>query len=250
MGIGYSTWRFCVSLVSLCALAIVNTGCKAGPAKSAGFVDASLMGHDKTLPFQKYWQKPGLDKAKYTKIYIAPVNTAYMLKMTDWQKGDRKEQFTADVAMIAKYTETAMKKAYTDDPKHRYTVVDSPTKDPDTLIFEMALIEIVPSKVVLNALGYTPFFIGMGITAVRGIAQDESTVAFEARILDASTGETVIMLADREAEQKAIATVRGLTWYSHAQFIISQWASQFVQMANQKPGEVIKETDPFTLQPF
>jgi hypothetical protein len=58
------------------------------------------------------------------------------------------------------------------------------------------------------------------------------------------------MLADREAEQKAVVSVRGLTWYSHAQAIISQWATQFVQMSNQKPGEVIKDSDPFTLQPW
>jgi hypothetical protein len=102
----------------------------------------------------------------------------------------------------------------------------------------------------LHALGYAPFFIGTGITVVRGVAQDKSTVAFEARILDAKSGDTVVMLADREAEQAAVVSVRGLTWYSHAQSIISNWSSQFVRMTKQKPGEIIKPTDPFTLQPW
>ncbi|HMB94695.1 MAG TPA: hypothetical protein VKK61_01515, partial [Tepidisphaeraceae bacterium] len=92
--------------------------------------------------------------------------------------------------------------------------------------------------------------IGAGITAIRSVAQDQSTVAFEARILEASDNQTVVMLADREAEQAAVVTVRGLTWYSHAQSIISQWASQFVQTTNQKPGQIIKDSDPFTLQPW
>lgn len=132
----------------------------------------------------------------------------------------------------------------------RAALIDSPKRDADTLVFNISLTEVVPSKIVLNTLGYARFFIGTAISAVRGIAQDRSTVAFEARILDASSGQTVMMLADREAEQNAVVSVRGLTWYSHAQTIISQWASQFVQMANQKPGEVIKDSDTFTLRPW
>jgi hypothetical protein len=233
-----------------CAIVLGMIGCKAGPAKNAGFVDPKLMYYDKTLPFQKVWKKPGLDFAAYHKIFVSPVDTSHMEIESDWQKGDRKDQFTADMATLARYTRSAVEKSFREDPIHHFTVLDSSTHDADALIFNISLIEVVPSKVVLNALGYAPFFIGTGITAVRAVAQDKSTVAFEARMLDAKSGDTVVMLADREAEQAAVVSVRGLTWYSHAQSIISAWASQFVRMTNQKPGEIIKPTDPFTLQPW
>jgi hypothetical protein len=232
------------------AALICTAGCKAQPAKDAGFVDSKAMKKDPTLPFNKVWIKPGFEFSSYSKLYIAPVNTAYMLKMTDWQKGERKEDIEKDVAKLGTYTQEALKKAFRDDPKHRFEVVESPTEDPRTLVLEMALTEVVPSKVVLNALGYAPFFIGLGITAVRAVAQDVSSVAMEARVRDAGSGEVVAMIADREQEQMAVVSVRGLTWYSHAETIVRHWAGQCVQFANRKPGETIKDTDPFTLQPW
>jgi hypothetical protein len=115
---------------------------------------------------------------------------------------------------------------------------------------EVAIVEVVPSKVVLNALGYAPFGIGLAINAVRAIADDTSTCAFEARIRDASTPELVATMADREAQQLAIVTVRGLTWYGNAEAIITQWSKQFAEIANRKPGEAVQETSVFTLKPI
>jgi hypothetical protein len=235
----------CVSVIGL-----AGVGCKAKEAKGAGFVDKSDMSKDPSLPFQKSWIKPGFDKSKYTKVYVAPVNTEYMLKMTEWQKGINQADFERDVAKLAVFTQDKLKLAFREDPKHRMQVLDAPTTDPDALVIEMAIIEVVPSKVALNALGYAPFGIGMTINAVRMVADDTSTCAFEARIRIASTKEIVATCADREAQQLAIVTVRGLTWYSNAETIIGQWAVQFVEIANRKPGETVKETDVFTLKPW
>ena len=58
------------------------------------------------------------------------------------------------------------------------------------------------------------------------------------------------MVADREAEQQAAVSVRGLTWYSHAHSIIGTWADQFVKTANRKPGETVEDTKSFTLKPW
>jgi hypothetical protein len=208
------------------------------------------MTKDPTLPFNKVWFKKDFRFSGYSKLYVAPVNTSYMLSMTDWQKGERKQDIEKDVAKLATFSQEALKKAFRDDPKHRFEVVESPTEDPKTLVLEFALTEVVPSKVVLNALGYAPFFIGLGITAVRTVAQDNSSVSMEARIREAGTGEVVATFADREQEQMAVVSVRGLTWYSHAETIVRQWSEQFVQLTNRKPGETIKDTDPFTLQPW
>jgi Protein of unknown function (DUF3313) len=240
----------CISALIATLLCLTMLGCKAKPGKPAGFVDHAVMANDKTLPFHLAWKKEGLDFGRYQKIYVAPVDISHLLETTDWQKGDRKEQYVADVGTIARFTKAAVEKSFKDDPAKHFTVLEEPTQETDTLIFNISLIEVVPSKVVLNALGYTPFFIGTGIKAVRALANDQSTVAFEARMIDAASGETVMMLADREAEQSSVVSVRGLTWYSHLQAIVSHWAAQFVHTTNQKPGETIKDSDAFTLQPW
>lgn len=232
------------------SMVTVLLGCKAGEGRSTGFAPSTQMSHDPQLPFQKSWHKPGLDYHRYSKIYVAEVNTDYMLQQTDWQKGERKEQIQGDVKKLGAYTKHRIEKAFRDDPQHRFEVLDAPSTDPAALQFELALTEVVPSKVTLNALGYAPFGIGLGVSAVRAIAQDSSSVAFEARVRDAATGEVVAMAADRESEQWAPVTVRGLTWYSHAEAIIAQWSTQFVQVFNRKPGETVKGTAPITLQPW
>jgi hypothetical protein len=238
---------FCVAAAGLLLAA---AGCTVKEAPSAGFVDKSKMETDPTLPFQRVWIKPGFDKSRYTKLYVAPVNTSYMLQMTKWQEGIKKDDIEKDVAKLAVFTQDTIKKAFREDPKQRMEILESSPNSPDALVIEMALIEVVPSKVVLNALGYAPFGIGLAITAVRGLADDVSSVAIEARLRDAATREIVAMIADREIEQRAIVSVRGLTWYSHAQAIITNWANQFVEIANRKPDETVKGAGRFTLKPW
>ena len=225
-------------------------GCKASEGRSAGFTTAEMMDKDPSLPFHKIWRKPGLDWNKYHKLYVADINTDYMLQQTDWQKGMRKDQIENDVKELGTYTKETVEKKFREDPKHRYAVLDAPSKEPDAITLEIAITEVVPSKVVLNALGYAPFGIGLAINAVRMVGHDESTAAFEARVRDGATNEIIAMAADREAQQFAPISVRGLTWYSHAKTMIDQWATQFVNIANRRPGEMVKDTETITLKPW
>jgi hypothetical protein len=112
------------------------------------------------------------------------------------------------------------------------------------------LIEVVPSNVVLNVLGYAPFGIGLGLNALRTIGNDKSSVAFEARVRDAWTGQIVMLAGDREAEQMAPADLRALTSYSHAHGVIKDWSKQFVMVILAKPGEKVKDTAGFRLLPW
>ena len=66
-------------------------------------------------------------------------------------EGMRKEDFEKDVAHLAVYTQDAIKKAFREDPNQRMQVLDAPTSDPDALILEAAIVEVVPSKVALNS---------------------------------------------------------------------------------------------------
>jgi len=240
---GLVLWLACAALAGL-------SGCRAKEAPNTGFTTAQLMDHDPTLPFHKAWLKPGFDYRDYRKLYVADVNTDYMLKQTDWQKGERKAQIERDVNELAVYARRSIEKAFREDPKHLYQVLDAPTTDPDALVFEMAITQIVPSKVALNVLEYAPFWVGTGISAVRAVGGDQSSAAFEARLRVASTHEIVATYADREAQQFAPVSVRGLTWYSHARAILDLWSKKFVEVANHKPGERVKPIDTFTLKPW
>ena len=240
---GLLLWLACAAFAAL-------PGCRAKEAPNTGFTTAELMNHDPTLPFHKGWLKPGFDFRDYKKLYVGDVNTDYMLKQTDWQKGERKSQIEQDVKELAVYAKRSIEKAFREDPKHLYQVLDAPTSDLDALVFEMAITEIVPSKVVLNALELAPFWIGTGVSAVRAAGGDRSSAAFEARLRVASTHEIVAMSADREVQQFAPVSVRGLTWYSHAKAIIDLWSNKFVEVANRKPGERVKAIDTVTLKPW
>src|SRR6476646_6867873 len=191
--------------VVLLSIPLILCACRADPAPSAGFADSEVMQKDPSIPFHKFWKKPDVDWSKYNTIYVADVNISHMLARTSWQKGERnKEEIEQDVHNVGIYTRDAMKKAFREDPKHRFMVVDAPTEAPSALVFEVALIELVPSKVTLNALGYAPFGIGLSLTAIRFVANDKSSVAFEARIRDAATGTVLMQAADREVESFAI----------------------------------------------
>ena len=88
------------------------------------------------------------------------------------------------------------------------------------MILEIALVEVVPNKAELGALGL------------------------------AATGEVVAMFADREAGKFGPINLRRATWYGHAHKIIEEWAEQFVEIVNAPPGEKVKDTATFTLLPW
>jgi uncharacterized protein DUF3313 len=234
----------------LIVLAVMLVGCKAAPAPSTGFADPKELAHDPKIPFDKFWYDPGVDWKSYKQLYVAEVNTSYMLKISAWQEGERQGHFKDDVKNLAAYMQTTIAKAFKDDPKHRFKVVDSPTHDKHELVFEMALVEIVPSKITLNLLDYAPFYIGDGISAVRYMVNDESTVAFELRVRDGATGAVVVQAADREAQRFAPVDVRQLSWYSNAKEIIDQWAKEFVEIVGQKPDKKIEGEPTFRLLPW
>ncbi len=220
---------------------------KAKPASAAGFIDESLMTKPATLPFHKAWHKPSADFTRYTLIYFAPVDTSHLLKLSFWKSSGRSEEkIGQDAEKLAEYTRGVFQKAFQDDPNKRFRLADAP--GPNTLTAEIALVEIVPSKVTLNAIGYTPF-VGSAAKLLRNTTA-KSSVAFEGRVRDGATGEILAMYADRETEKMSPINLNDLTWFGHAYAIINEWAGQFVKVANKKKGETVKDSPGFTLKPW
>lgn len=240
-------------LVLVLVAAFASAGClrKAKPGNPAGFIPPENLEKPGDLPFQKAWRGLG-NWDQYTEIYIAPLNTEYLREMTWWEKLERGEKVKEDAKELALYAQTAFREAFRKDPKHRFQVVDLPT-GPKTLIAEIAIVEVVPNKVVLDALGYAAGPVagpaGSAAANVQTVTT-QSTVAFEARMRDGGSKEVVAMFADREQEKYFPVNLKDLTWYGHAKAIIDEWAKQFVQVANQQPGEIIKDSPLFDLKPW
>lgn len=244
-------WHGGILIVAVVAALFLN-GCetlRAAPSKGAGFVPVQEMSKDEAIPFQKAWFKEDVDWNQYRTIYISNVNTHYLLQGNWWQKHFRRDKMESDVQDVALYMQKKYEEAFRNDPKKRFQVVNSPDGE-NCLTLEMAITELVPSNVVLEALGFAPYGVGTGAQVLEMVSGAESTVAFEARIKDAETGETLAMFADREHQKINPIDLKGLTWYAHAHSIIDEWAEQSVKIANMQPDEIIKPSCPFSLKPW
>jgi hypothetical protein len=220
------------------------------PAPDAGFIEQpDQQTKNAELPFQKVWIKPGFEKSDYRELVVAPVNTQYMLKM-DWLHGMSSASWFGDVKKdieeLAVYFHDQVVKDFKADPNQRFQVIDSPAqhKQP-ALRLELALVEIDPSTPVLHAAGWA---VPGGSTAAGAVNQRRA--AFEGRLRDLQTGEIVATFADRNMADIGPIDLTRMTWYGPAKGIMDQWAKQFVQIANRKPGEVVTDPTAFTLRPF
>jgi len=233
-------------------LGIGLSGCqsmKAEPSKGAGFVPVDEMSKREDLPFQKVWVKAGVDWNQYKTVYIKDVNTKYLLEANWWQKSIRSDDMAKDARNIAQYMHDKFKEAFRNDPKNRFQVVATP--QPGSLTLELALTELVPSHPVLEAMSIAaPYGSGVAVQAATKESGAKATVAFEAKINDTATGKALAMMADREQGKVAPVNLRALTWYGEANVIVDEWADQFVQIANKRPGETVKDSSPFTLKPW
>ncbi len=155
---------------------------------------------------------------------------------------------------MADYQRNAFIKACEKDPTKKFKVVDKP--GPNTLILEMAITQLVPSKAELQALGLVPIgFVGLATagvqygasTATNSEDQGKGVIAMEARTLDGQTGELVSMFADRQHPPAAILDIKALFWWEPAKPICDGWARQFIQLETLPKGTKIKEIPNFQL---
>ena len=98
----------------------------------------------------------------------------------------------------------------------------------------------VPTKAWLNAVG----LVGLGASL------DQGSIAIEGRVRDAQSNKVVGAFRDREQGKSSIMSIRDVTWYGHAEAIIKDWSTQFVQVFNSHADEYVKDSPGFTLNPF
>lgn len=236
------TTRIASIIRTLCIASVASMsllGCRAKALPDSGFLDQpQLLQPNDKLPFNAAWIKVDADLLHYKKVYVAPVDTTHLLKLDWWQKaaiapGDQK----AWADELAKYFEDKMRAQFSDDDTNKYQLVDTP--DDETLIVELAIVEVVPTKVWLNAIGY----------AILG-AVDQGETAFEGRLRDGKTKQVLAEFKDHEYGQFDVVSVRDLEWAGHSRHTIRTWSDDLEQICYEPPNSAISSMSPVTLMPW
>ena len=238
-------------LLAIILISVMLSGCaalKAEPSRGAGFVPMEQMAKQGDLPFNKAWVKKDLNWKDYQTIYIKPVNTAYLLESNAWKENFRQGHMKEDAQEIARYMEDRFRGAFTTAPDNQFRVVEAP--EPGSLTLDLALTELVPSNVALEALRYAPYGGMAAATVLSRSTGAVCTVAFEAKVRDSKSGTVVAMFADRETQKFQFIDFKAFTWYGNAENTIDEWADQFVLVVNKRPGQIVEEASTFSLKPW
>jgi hypothetical protein len=235
----------------LLALACLS-GCKTKPAADSGFLSDSVKMSEQRerFPYDRVWVHPGLQREKYRNLIISPVNTEYLMGVTGWKAANPANAKLEDGAReLAEFTRNTFVNAVTSDPRRRFNLVSRSA--PGTAILEIAIVELVPSKAALGAVGLVaPLAKAPAVAVASKAAGGNPSVAVEMRLRDASTGELLGMMADREEPPFRPIDVKAVTWYGDAKDSIETWAQQFIELANTPPTHQVKDASSFTLKPW
>lgn len=133
----------------------------------------------------------------------------------------------------------------------RLEVVEEP--GPRTIVLEIGLVEVVPTKAWLAAVGLAswalPLAVGIPIGTGASLLQPGS-VAIEGTLRDAETGELIAAFADRERSKARVVDLQALTWYGHAREIFMDWASQLLQLLTTPNDRMVRDSAIFDPLPF
>jgi hypothetical protein len=217
--------------------------CRADPAPDAGFLDnPELMVKEKQLPFNAIWFKDGFDFKNYDSVVIKDIDTSHLLKLDWWDKAviafkTKKFSPAAEAQYLARYYKEQLAKSFSSNKDQSFAVLAEP-KD-SSLIVELALVEVVPTKVWLNSISYLLIGpVSLGSTAMEG------------RLRDAKTGLVVCEFKDRELGQMDLVSIADLQWYSHSKHTIDNWADKIVEIFFAGPQGKVSASSTVTLRPW
>jgi hypothetical protein len=240
------------SLLAAASLVTLGTGCKVKPAPDSGFLanPELMMAHRERAPFDRAWAKPGFNKNKYKGLIVCPVNIDYLMRNSGWDAANPANAKVVESAHeLAAFTRDTFVAAFQEDPLHRFTV--GTQTGPGVAVLELAIVQLVPSKSVVAAIGLAaPVAKAPAMAVFSKLAGGNTCVAIEGRLRDAQTGEVLMMFADREEPPNRIIDAKAITWYGDAKDSIETWAKQLVELANTPPNKEVKDAANFTLSPW
>jgi len=222
--------------------------CRAEPAPLTGFLpdQARLREMGPAFPFQKMWFNPGVDRKKYDQLMLRRVNRKYVLDQNVWQNLHEAEAFqnrAQECDYIAAYLEESFKAAVRADPRRRFQLVNQP--GPRTLVLELALVQVVPTKSALTAIEIVAGFLvpGLGLLTIFNSGE----IAIEGKLTEARGGRLVGMFADRAKDRAALINLAGFTWYKNSENNIDEWSAKLVEILATRRYQEVETRCPLTL---
>lgn len=236
-------------------LAILSLGgCKASPAPDSGFLEeGGKMKKVQRDPFHRSWADPNVNLDNYTELLVRPVNINYVAAQNFWGKSTLRslDDLNKDFREIAEYTQKAFIKAAEKDSKKRFKIVDTP--GPKTAVLELALVQLVPTKADLNAIGiavpYGAVPAGEVVAGTMTKTDDygKGVAAIEGRIRDGANGNVIYMFADRKSGKPALIDLQAYTWWGKSRYTIDEWAQTLIRWANTPADKKVREPSSFEL---
>ena len=219
------------------AVAVVClVGCKAEPIATTSFFGTTqgLVKVEEIETFHQLWANPTTDWNKYKKIMFPQVDTHHLRNMDWWQETSMAGHDEQGIQELARFMRSEFIKAQSQNTNpNRLQVVNVP--DGETLIMELAITEVVPTKAWLNAAS----FVGAMMTV------DKGSVAMEGLVRDGATREVVAKFADKEQGKDSVFNVKDFGWHGHAKSIITEWATQILEITNTPEGTAIEDSGTF-----
>lgn len=247
-------YRNYICLSNLILLLILSSGCnsfydvlRATPAPQTSFLPSQpkLSEMPPTFPFRKMWFNPAIDINRYKQMVISKVRTEHVINKITWDRVSETEIFNSrakECIYFAGYIENSFKNAVFTDPKRRFQLSLNPNAQ--TVVLELSLVQVVPSKSFLNIFETVVGFIVPGFSLLTMFNAGE--IAIEGKLKDATSGTLICMFADREKDRLAIIDIAGLKWYRHSQNNINDWSREFVLILNSKNRLNVKRRFPIT----
>jgi len=248
-------------LLALVFAIVCSSGCslatsvlKAGPAPDSGFLPTPerMAEHRERAPFHRLWIEDGFHVRDYHRLAVASVNTDHALARSTWAKVNLREfEVEDDLKGIAREFQSIVIDAFRKSPTNQFAIVDAP--DDQTLVLELAITELVPSKAFLATIGLAawaaPLEVGVPVGAMAAFAESGWT-AMEGRVRIGPDGPVVIMFADREQAKMRVVDLQSITWYGHARESMHDWADQLVALANTPHEFKVEDSSGFALLPW
>jgi len=226
------------TLVLTLLLATV-TACKSDPTWDAGFIeDPRILDEGDALPFHRWWVSESYDVSRYEAVLIKPLVTRTIRDVKGWDAATLEFERTTAVKRVARAARRSLNAAFAGDGDQ--LLRPSPRLGARTLVVEMALIELRPTKSWFNVIGYL----------VTRLSFDKGRVAMETKITDGETGELLMAFADREAGKATFFSVDDLTWYGHAEAILEDWSAQILEVVKRGHGAEVSDSATYTFWPF
>lgn len=147
---------------------------------------------------------------------------------------------------MAKFINETLEMVFREDPNKRFQVVQH--ADQSTVIYEFAIVELRPTKVVVNAAGTALGAVVPGGGLVKSTAKGSIAVEVSAR--DGKDNELLLTWADREIDRSAPFSFRDFAAYAHARKTVRRWAEDLLEAWTTPDTHLIEGPSPVTINPF